>query len=233
MPRTLAGAHIIVTGGSRGLGRALAAAAIASGATVAVTTAGAESARRTAAELSVAGAFAVDQREPEAAASRMSDVIAALGGRVDVLVNNAALLGAREPLADYPPDLWRDVMRASVDGVLAITQAVLPAMPDGGAIINVTSGAAGRPGWGAYSISKLAINGITQMLREELAPRRIRCVAINPGPIRTAMRAAAHPDEDPATLPEPAAALAPFLAIAAGADPGWFVEAATWRGGGP
>lgn len=229
MPHDLEGKRIIVTGGSRGLGRALAREAAARGARVAITAARAESADRAGRELPVVGAFAVDQLDPGGAAAAMGGVVAALGGAVDALVNNAALLGERTPLAEYPLDVWQDVMRASVDGVLAITQAVLPAMADGGAIINVTSGAAGRRGWGAYSISKLAINGMTQMLRDELAARQIRCVAINPGPMRTEMRAAAYPDEDPARLPEPADVLAPFLAVMAGADPGWFVEAATWR----
>ena len=103
-------------------------------------------------------------------------------------------------------------------------------MSHGGAIVNVTSGAAGRPTWGAYGISKLALDGITGMLREELADRAIRCVAVNPGPARTAMRAGAYPDEDPATVPHPSSLVEPFIAIAAGADPGPHVEAAQWTG---
>jgi len=125
-------------------------------------------------------------------------------------------------------DVWRDVMDVSLDGALRLTQRLLPAIVDGGAIINVTSGAAGRPSWGAYGVSRLAINGITQMLRAELADRRIRCVAINPGGVRTQMRAEAYPDEDPLSVPHPAERIAPFLAVAAGADPGWFVEAKDW-----
>jgi NAD(P)-dependent dehydrogenase (short-subunit alcohol dehydrogenase family) len=96
-------------------------------------------------------------------------------------------------------------------------------------VVNVTSGAAGRATWGAYAVSKLAIDGITGMLRRELAPRGLRCVAINPGPARTAMRAAAYPDEDPATVPHPSSLAEPFIAIAAGADPGPHVEASEWR----
>jgi NAD(P)-dependent dehydrogenase (short-subunit alcohol dehydrogenase family) len=120
-------------------------------------------------------------------------------------------------------------MAVNVTGLLALTKAVVPGMSDGGAIINVTSGAAGRPMWGAYSISKLAVDGITGMLRRELADRRIRCVAVNPGPARTEMRAAAYPDEDPRTVPRPSALVGPFVAIAAGADPGPHVEASEWR----
>ncbi|MDX6645542.1 MAG: hypothetical protein QOK40_1269, partial [Miltoncostaeaceae bacterium] len=142
-----------------------------------------------------------------------------------VLVNNAGILGVQAPLAEYPPDIFEEVLDVGVVGTLRLIQRVLPAMADGGAIVNVTSGAAGRPTWGAYAIAKLAIDGITGMLREELAPRGIRCVAINPGGVRTGMRAAAYPREDPATVPHPSAVVEPFLAVAAGADPGPHVEA--------
>jgi NAD(P)-dependent dehydrogenase (short-subunit alcohol dehydrogenase family) len=173
-----------------------------------------------------AEALALDLRDSESIQSAAS--AAARLGRVDVLVNNAGLLGVRAPLSDYPMDVWRDVMSVSVDGTLEFTQALLPSVADGGAIINVTSGAAGRPSWGAYGVSRLAINGLTQMLRAELVDRDIRCVAINPGGVRTEMRAAAYPDEDPLTVPDPKERLEPFVAVAAGEDPGWFVEAKDW-----
>jgi len=167
-----------------------------------------------------------DAASTEAAARA---AVAALG-RVDVLVNNAGLLGVRALLADYPLDLWERVMRVNVDGTLRLIQLVLPAMSEGGAIVNVTSGAAGRPSWGAYAISKLAIDGITGMLRDELEDRGLRIIAINPGGVRTAMRAAAYPGEDPETLPHPSSVTAPFVAVAAGADLGAYVEASQWRG---
>jgi NAD(P)-dependent dehydrogenase (short-subunit alcohol dehydrogenase family) len=66
------------------------------------------------------------------------------------------------------------------------------------------------------------------MWRRELADRGIRCVAVNPGPARTRMRAAAYPGEDPETVPRPSALVGPFVAIAAGTDPGPHVEAAEW-----
>jgi NAD(P)-dependent dehydrogenase (short-subunit alcohol dehydrogenase family) len=121
-------------------------------------------------------------------------------------------------------------MAVNVTGTLALIQSVLPGMSHGAAIVNVTSGAAGRPSWGAYGVSKLALDGITGMLRQELADGAIRCVGVNPGPARTAMRAGAYPDEDPATVPHPSSLVEPFIAIAAGADPGPHVEAAQWTG---
>jgi len=229
---SLEGIRALVTGASRGMGRAVAEAYAARGARVvaAARAPGSLAALRAAfAERGWPLGEATGDLGDPAEAARVGREAAATLGRVDVLVNNAGLLGARAPLGEFPLDVWERTFAVNVTGLLALTQAVLPAMPDGAAIINVTSGAAGRSGWGAYSVTKLAVDGITAMLRDELAPRRIRCVAINPGPARTAMRAAAHPDEDPATVPPPAALTGPFVAVAGGADPGPHVEAASWR----
>jgi NAD(P)-dependent dehydrogenase (short-subunit alcohol dehydrogenase family) len=232
MTGDLDGVRALVTGASRGMGRAIAEAYAARGAHVVAAAREREHLSSLAAAAEGHGwrvdTLAADLAQ-EGETVRLGHDAVALLGRVDVLVNNAGLLGRRAPLADYPLDVWNDVMAVNVTGLLGLTQAVLPAMPDGGAIINVTSGAAGRPPWGAYSISKLAVDGITAMLREELAGRAIRCVAVNPGPARTRMRAAAHPEEDPDTVPRPSALVEPFVAIAAGADPGPHVEASRWR----
>jgi NAD(P)-dependent dehydrogenase (short-subunit alcohol dehydrogenase family) len=221
--------RIVVTGASRGLGRALAEAFAAEGARLVLTATRAE---HLASVLGAVGESAegvvLDLRDAQSTERAAAHAVAALG-RVDVLVNNAGLLGVRAPLAEYPLDVWEDVIASGVTGTLRLIQAILPAMSEGGAIVNVTSGAAGRPTWGAYAIAKLALDGITDILREELAPRRIRCVAINPGGIRTRMRAAAYPNEDPATLPHPSSVVEPFIAVAAGADPGPHVEAREWR----
>lgn len=218
----------MVTGASRGLGRALAEGFAAEGARLVVTATRAEHLS------SVLGALgdraegvALDLRDALSTKRAAAHAVAVLA-RVDVLLLNAGLLGVRAPLSDYPMEVWEDVIAAGVTGNMRFIQGVLPAMSDGGAIIAVTSGAAGRAGWGAYSIAKLALDGITRMLREELAPRGIRCVAINPGGIRTRMRAAAYPGEDPATLPHPSAVVEPFVAVAAGADPGPYAEAREW-----
>jgi NAD(P)-dependent dehydrogenase (short-subunit alcohol dehydrogenase family) len=173
---------------------------------------------------------ALDLADPASCAAAGAEALGALG-RVDVLVNNASLLGERVALAEYPMDVFEDVMAVNVAGTLRLTQAVLPGVADGGAVINVTSGAAARATWGAYAVSKHALDGITLMLRDELAGRAIRCVGVNPGGLRTAMRAAAYPDEDPATLPRPESVVPVFVAIAEGADPGPSVEARDWAPG--
>lgn len=227
----LTGVRAIVTGASRGMGRAVAEAFADRGARVVVTARSLRALQPVCGRIESRGGWCRpvqgDLSHSDVAARVAARAIDALGG-VDVLVNNAGVLGARTPLAEHPIRLWEEAVAVNLTGALALTQAVLRAMPDGSAIINVTSGAAGRPGWGAYAVTKLALDGVTAMLREELAGRRIRCVGINPGPARTAMRAAAHPDEDPATVPTPEQLTAPFVAVAAGADPGPHVEAREW-----
>ncbi|MGD9696464.1 MAG: SDR family NAD(P)-dependent oxidoreductase [Thermoleophilia bacterium] len=231
MAGRLAGARVVVTGASRGLGRAIAEAAAGEGARLVVTATRVEHLGSLTAVLRDRGAevhpLALELGDPVSVRAAAAEAVAALG-RVDGLVNNAGLLGERTALADYPLDVWQRVMAANVTGTLGMIQALLPAMPPGAAIVNVTSGAAARAGWGAYGVSKLAVDGMTRMLREELADREIRCVAVNPGATRTAMRAAAYPREDPATVPHPSARTGAFIAILEGADPGPWIEAGDW-----
>jgi NAD(P)-dependent dehydrogenase (short-subunit alcohol dehydrogenase family) len=222
---------VLVTGASRGLGRAIAEGFAAEGARLVVTATGERQLDAVLAAVRGRGAeahgVALDLADPASCEAAAAEALGALG-RLDVLVNNASLLGDRTELAEYDMDAFDRVMAVNVGGTLRLTQAVLPGMADGGAIVNVTSGAAARATWGAYAVSKHALDGATVMLREELAPRRIRCVGVNPGGLRTAMRAAAYPDEDPATLPRPESVVPVFVAIAEGADPGPHVEARDW-----
>ncbi|MCC6830981.1 MAG: SDR family oxidoreductase [Thermoleophilia bacterium] len=229
----LHGVRAIVTGASRGVGRAVAEAFVAEGAHVVGT---AREAGRLDAFLRAArgpgdppSGVVLDLADPGGVAAAARAAILALG-RVDVLVNNAGMLGSRVPLEDVPPGELEAVVAANLVGTLRFTQAILPAMGHGGAIVNVSSGAAGRAGWAGYGVTKAAMDAATRMLREELADRGIRCVAVNPGGTRTAMRAAAYPHEDPATVPHPRGVVPPFVAIAEGADPGWHVEAREWTG---
>jgi NAD(P)-dependent dehydrogenase (short-subunit alcohol dehydrogenase family) len=221
MSGKLDGARVIVTGASRGIGRAVAEAVAAEGARLVVTATRRGNLERLLTSLGERGASAhpveLDLTDAASVRAAASEALAALG-RVEGLVNNASLLGVRRPLADYPLDEWERVLAANVTGTLLLTQQVLPAMSRGGAVVNVTSGAAGRATWGAYAVSKLALDG------------GIRCVGVNPGGTRTAMRAAAYPGEDPATVPHPSIRAAPFVAILAGDDPGPRVEAAEWAG---
>jgi NAD(P)-dependent dehydrogenase (short-subunit alcohol dehydrogenase family) len=233
VPGRLDGTRIVVTGASRGLGRAIAEAAAAEGARQVLTATRPERLEAALAACRAAGAEAegigLDLRDPASVDAAAAEAAATLG-RVDALINNAGILGVRAPLAEYPMDVFEEVLDVGVVGTLRLIQRLLPAMADGGAIVNVSSGAAGRATWGAYAVAKLALDGITGMLREELAPRGIRCVAINPGSVRTGMRTEAYPREDPATVPHPSAVVEPFIAVAAGADPGPHVEAQAYVG---
>lgn len=230
--KPLQGTRALVTGASRGIGRAVAEAYAAEGAEVAVTATDLMHLDSVVRACEAAGTpvhpFALDLADP-AAPSRVGAAILARLGGLDVLVNNAGLLGVKGPLADSPPDVFEKVLTVSVVGPLRLLQAVLPGMSDGGAIINVTSGAAGRAGWGGYAVSRLAINGMTTMLRTELEDRGIRAMAINPGPARTTMRAEAYPEEDPQTVPAPGSLVGPFVSAARGEDLGPdVVSASQW-----
>lgn len=234
MGERLAGMRVVVTGASRGLGRALAVGFADEGARVVATATTVRRLEGTLARLRERGAgaqgVALDLRDRGSIAEAAAQAVAVLG-RVDALVNSAGVLGEQGVLADHPMDVWDEVLAVNLSGTLAFTQALIPVISPGGAIVNVTSSAAGRAGRGAYGVSKLALECVTAMLREELAGAGIRCVAVNPGPLRTSMRAAAHPQEDPATVPHPSSVLEPFVALVAGADPGARIDAAEWRAG--
>ncbi len=128
-------------------------------------------------------------------------------GQLDVLVNNAGILGERKTILEYPRALWKEVMDINFNGLFYITQAFLPLMIEqkGGSIINLSSsvGRMGRKEWGAYSASKFAVEGFTQTLSQELEEYNIQVNSVNPGAARTDMRAEAYPDEDPLSLPHP------------------------------
>ena len=124
--------------------------------------------------------------------------------KIHVLVNNAGILGERAPISDYPTDVWEEVIKTNVNGVFYITKFFLPYMEDGGVIINISSGVGVRPApfWGAYAVSKWAVEGFTKLLAEELKGK-IHVYSLNPGGTRTGMRRKAYPDEDPLSLPPP------------------------------
>lgn len=133
-----------------------------------------------------------------------------------MLVNNAGLLGPRVRIEEYPEDKWRSVLDANLTGPFLVSKAAIPHMREGASVINVTSGVSieGRPEWGAYSVSKFGLEGLTQILAAELKAHGIRANSVDPGGMRTAMRAAAYPDEDPTTRITPEENTAVFLYLA-------------------
>jgi NAD(P)-dependent dehydrogenase (short-subunit alcohol dehydrogenase family) len=137
-------------------------------------------------------------------------------GKLDVLVNNAGLLGPRVAIEEYPEDEWRRVIDANLTGPFLVSKTTIPHISPGGSIINVVSGVSveGRAEWGAYSVSKFGVEGLTQILAAELAERGVRVNAVDPGGMRTDMRAAAYPEEDPQTRITPEENTAVFLYLA-------------------
>jgi len=206
----LKGKVALVTGGSQGIGRAVAAAYAREGATVIVTARHLERLEAAAAEIRKGGGNVVPLRADVADRQQVQQLAGEIKRRFDglhVLVNNASLLGPRVPILEYPEEDWEAVVAVNLHGPFFVIKACLPLMipTGGGSIINVSSGVGriGKPRWGAYAASKFALEGLTQLLAAELQPLHIRVNAVNPGGTRTGMRAAAYPEEDPLTLPTP------------------------------
>ncbi len=209
----------LVTGASQGLGKALALAYAEQGAKVVVNSRSEDSIRPVAEQVEEEGAevLAVAADVSEAGnVQRLIDAAVERFGRIDVLVNNAGVLGPRVEILEFPEDEWRKVIDANLTGPYLVSKAAIPHMPEGGSIINVVSGVSveGRAEWGSYSVSKFGIEGLTQILAAELEERGIRVNAVDPGGMRTDMRAAAYPEEDPSTRITPEENTGVFLYLA-------------------
>ncbi len=215
----LQGKVALITGASQGLGKALALAYAKEGASLVINSRSEAGIRPVAEEAERLGvkvlAVAADVSRGEDA-RRLVDVAVAEFGGIDVLVNNAGLLGPRVAIEDYPEDEWRRVIDANLTGPYLISKAAIPHIRGGGSVINVVSGVSveGRAEWGAYSVSKFGVEGLGQILAAELEDRGIRSNAVDPGGMRTDMRAAAYPEEDPQTRITPEENTAVFLYLA-------------------
>lgn len=217
----LVGKTALVTGGSRGIGKAVAAAYTSQGARVFICARNETDIQRAIAEIGAKAGqiygLAGDIGDTNQTRRIVGAALERLGC-IDVLVNNASVLGPRVPIAEYPFSSWREVMRVNVDGLFLVTQEVLQAMLPRcqGSIINVSSGVGrmGKAHWGAYCASKFALEGFTQMLAEEVRDCGIRVNSLNPGATRTAMRAAAYPGENPLQLRRPEEIMQAFVYLA-------------------
>jgi NAD(P)-dependent dehydrogenase (short-subunit alcohol dehydrogenase family) len=206
----LKGKHVVISGASKGLGRALAIRFAAEGALLTVCARSIRLLESLQADLTARGADVIalpcDISDSQSVRAFAEQTIAARK-HVDILINNASMLGPRVPIAEYPLKEWDEVIQTNVHGTFFLTRALVPSMMSrgAGAVINVSSsvGRTGRKQWGAYAVSKFAIEGLTQVLAEELKPFNIRVNSVNPGPMATEMRRLAYPQEDPATLRTP------------------------------
>jgi NAD(P)-dependent dehydrogenase (short-subunit alcohol dehydrogenase family) len=207
----------IVTGASRGLGLALARALDQRGWRLVVDARGGDALAEATAGLNGVTAIAGDVADSE----HRQALVDAAGERIDLVVNNASLLGpSPQPgLADYPLDTLREVYEANVLAPLALVQLALPRMSEGAAIIDVTSDAGVEPyeGWGGYGSSKAALEQLTAILAAEHPGLRIYWV--DPGDMRTQMHQDAFPGEDISDRPPPEESVPGLLGLIDGSLP--------------
>jgi NAD(P)-dependent dehydrogenase (short-subunit alcohol dehydrogenase family) len=209
----LRGKAVLVTGASRGLGRALARELAARGARLALVARGAEALDEAVAEIRAAGgvahAIAADVGEKRAIHA-IAGTAAALVGPIDALVLNASALGAtplRLLLDTECEDLER-VLAVNLVGPFRLAKVVVGSMVmrGSGLVVSVSSDAAVEPypRWGAYSASKAALDHLVRVFAAELEGTGVRFLSVDPGEMDTAMHAAAMPDADRTRLASPA-----------------------------
>jgi NAD(P)-dependent dehydrogenase (short-subunit alcohol dehydrogenase family) len=204
----------VVTGASRGLGLALTRELDERGWTVVADARGGDALLAAVAGLErvrVVPGDVADERHRIA-------LVAAAGPSIDLLVNNASVLGPspQPPLADYPLDALRRVYEVNVVAPLALIQAALPRLTEGAVIVNVTSDASveAYEGWGGYGSSKAALDQLTAVLAAE--EPGLRVFAVDPGDMRTQLHQEAFPGEDISDVPAPQTSVPGFVDLIEG-----------------
>lgn len=221
--KRLDGRVALITGGSKGLGRAIALAYAREGASLAICARGAEALEAAADEARALGADVLaivadvgSDRDRERVVSETLDRF----GRVDILINNASTLGPTPlpQLTDLDPRAFEDVVRVNLVAPFILTRSIAGQMlmRGSGLIVNITSDAAvnGYSGWGAYSAAKAGLDGLTRVWAEELSPSGVTMVSVDPGDMDTEMHRAAMPDADPAELKRPGDVAEAFVELA-------------------
>ncbi len=189
---SLSGRRVLVTGGSRGIGRACAEQALSAGAEVVIAARGSEALEGTRSELSsrfgtAVHAYPGDVADESSVSALVARATAAMGG-LDGVIHAAAVLGPIGPTIEQTPTAWWDAVRVNLFGTFAVVRASAAAMSAGGRMVVLSGGGATSPfpNYSAYAASKAAVVRLTETLAEELAGR-IEINALAPGFVRTAM----------------------------------------------
>ena len=205
----LDGKTALITGGSKGIGKGIAEAYLKQGAEVIICGRNEANLQATGDELKEFGQinYVVCDISKLDDVKRLTSQIEAIKQKLDILVNNASILGVRSPIMEYPEDVWEKVIRINLNAQFFVTKALLPLLirSENSSVINVSSsvGRKGKKDWGAYAASKFGVEALTQVLAHEMEDTNVRVNSVNPGGTRTDMRVGAYPDEDPNTLPTP------------------------------
>jgi NAD(P)-dependent dehydrogenase (short-subunit alcohol dehydrogenase family) len=218
------GRAVMVTGAGSGIGRAVALALAAAGAEVILLGRTVRKLEAVHAEIEKLGAPAasiVPLDLERALAADYEAVAAAISqryGRLDGLLHNAALLGALTPIEQYDVPMFMRVMHVNLTAAFVLTQHLLPLLrtsPDASVLFTSSGvGARGRAYWGAYSVSKFAVEGLTQVLAQETESNtNVRVNVIDPGKVRTNMRRQAYPSEAAESLPTAESLTSAYLAL--------------------
>ncbi|MBX9925582.1 MAG: SDR family NAD(P)-dependent oxidoreductase [Hyphomicrobiaceae bacterium] len=208
--RRLAGRIALVTGASRGLGRAIALALAAEGAHVVISARTAGALEEVDDLINAAGGKATILQLDMKRLDRVDQLGPALyerWGKLDILIGNAGTLGNLTPLAHVTDDVWDYTLNLNLGANFRLIRTLDPLLKrsDAGRAIFITSGAARKSTayWGPYAVSKAALETLVKTYAAEIATTSVQACLLNPGSIRTAMRAKAFPGEDPDTLPTP------------------------------
>jgi NAD(P)-dependent dehydrogenase (short-subunit alcohol dehydrogenase family) len=223
-PDELAGRVIAITGASSGIGAAVALACARHQASVILIGRNAAKLEGVHAQIEAASlpdaSIAVLDLERALAKDydQLADALLERYGRLDGLLHNAGILGTLTPIEHYDVPTWCRVMHVNVTAAFALTQVLLPALrksSDASVVFTASSvGRRGRAYWGAYAVSKFAIQGLSQVLSSELEGiTRVRVNTLNPGRARTLMRRQAYPAENIETVPLPESLTGPYIAL--------------------
>lgn len=213
---------VLITGASRGIGAALAAAIAAEGAALCLVARDPDTIRTVSYDLrakygvDVMGR-ACDIRDASRVQALVHDCVQRFG-RLDMVINNAAVLGLIAPIHEYSPEQWNSTIATNLHGAFYVSHYALGAMKGqtgGGRIVFVSSsvGRKARACWGAYAVSKSAVETLMELIALETELTGVIACSINPGGASTSMRRLAYPEEDQSQLPTPAQVAEAFLKI--------------------